>query len=105
MKWHKPGGLTVTVSVVGCQQLDGEKEEGVEMEVESEMKVRKESWGRLTCSIPMFAKYKIMEWQRKSGMRKAEFLRSAILIGAVQMANQTGAKSPEDRYMKGGEKQ
>jgi hypothetical protein len=75
------------------------------MEGESEMKVRKESWGRLTCSIPIFAKYKIMEWQKKSGMRKAEFLRGAILIGSVQLANQTGAKSPDDGFMKGGEKQ
>ena len=93
------------MSVAGCQQLDGEKEDGGEMEVESEMKVRKVSWGRLTCSIPMFAKYKIMEWQRKSGMRKAEFMRGAILIGSVQLANQTGAKNPEEGFMKGGEKQ
>ena len=45
-------------------------------------------YGRLTITLPMEAKYQIMHWSHKSHMRKVEFLKAALLIGATQLAKQ-----------------
>ena len=63
-----------------------------------EMEKKEFNWGRLTCSIPMSAKLKIMYWQHRSGLRKAEFLRGAMLIGALKIADETGARHVDESY-------
>jgi hypothetical protein len=66
--------------------------------MEKEINKNGKSWGRLMVVIPMEAKLKIMRWQLKSGMRKAEFLRGALLVGANSIATQTGAKDQDESY-------
>ena len=46
----------------------------------------------------MHIKLVVLSWARKSGMRKAEFLRTAFLIGAQQLATSVNAKSPNEDY-------
>ena len=36
----------------------------------------------------MPAKSSMLSWAKKSGMKKAEFLRVALMIGATQLANE-----------------
>jgi hypothetical protein len=40
----------------------------------------------------------MLSWWRKSGMRKAEFFRAALMMGVVQLANNLEAKSPDEGY-------
>ena len=55
-------------------------------------------YGRLQVTLPMPAKSSMLSWIKKSGMKKAEFLRVALMIGAVQLANDLRAKSPDTGY-------
>jgi hypothetical protein len=55
-------------------------------------------YGRLQVTLPMPAKSSMMTWAKKSGMKKAEFLRTALMIGAIQLANDLRAKHPDDGY-------
>ena len=54
--------------------------------------------GRLQVTLPMPAKSSMLSWAKKSGMKKAEFLRVAIMIGAIQLANDLRAKNPDEGY-------
>jgi len=40
----------------------------------------------------MAVKNKTLKWQAKSGLRKAEFLRNAFMVGVLLYANQLNAK-------------
>jgi hypothetical protein len=55
-------------------------------------------YGRVQVTVPMHIKIVVMSWVRKSGMRKAEFLRTAFLIGAQQLATSVNAKTPNENY-------
>ena len=58
-------------------------------------------YGRLQVTLPMPAKSSMMSWAKKSGMKKAEFLRTALMIGAIQLANDLRAKHPDEGYFEG----
>ena len=55
-------------------------------------------YGRLQVTLPMPAKSSMLSWVKKSGMKKAEFLRVALMIGAVQLANDLHAKNLDEGY-------
>ena len=55
-------------------------------------------YGRLQVTLPMPAKSSMLAWAKKSGMKKAEFLRVALMIGANQLATNLSAKDPEESY-------
>ncbi len=55
-------------------------------------------YGRLQVTLPMPAKSSMLSWAKKSGMKKAEFLRVALMIGAVQLANDLRAKNLDEGY-------
>ena len=55
-------------------------------------------YGRLQVTLPIPAKSSMLDWAKKSGMRKAEFLRVALMIGATKLADDLRAKHPEEGY-------
>lgn len=56
------------------------------------------NYGRVQVTLPMNVKRTILSWASKSGMRKAEFMRVAFMIGAQQLATSVNAKSPGEDY-------
>jgi hypothetical protein len=56
------------------------------------------NYGRLQVTLPMQVKQSMLDWQKKSGMGKAEFLRVALMIGAAQLANDVQAKTMDEGY-------
>lgn len=55
-------------------------------------------YGRVQVTLPMHIKLVVLSWASKSGMRKAEFMRTAFLIGAQQLATSVNAKTPNEGY-------
>jgi hypothetical protein len=55
-------------------------------------------YGRLQVTLPMPAKSSMLSWAKKSGMKKAEFLRVALMVGAAQLANDLQAKKLDEGY-------
>ncbi len=55
-------------------------------------------YGRVQVTIPMPVKNSMMKWIRKSGMGKAEFLRVALMRGAILLANDVMAKRIDENY-------
>jgi len=55
-------------------------------------------YGRLQVTLPMPAKSSMLAWAKKSGMKKAEFLRVSLMLGAIQLANDLRAKNPDEGY-------
>jgi hypothetical protein len=70
------------------------------METGITRKSEKVSYGRVQVTLPMHIKLMVLTWASKSGMRKAEFLRTSFLIGAQQLAISVNAKSPSEDYSK-----
>ena len=56
-------------------------------------------YGRIQVTLPMTVKQSMIEWQKKSGMGKAEFMRVALMMGAAQLANSIQAKNPAEGYI------
>lgn len=54
------------------------------------------TYGRVQVALPMTVKQSMLEWQRKSGMGKAEFLRVALKIGANVLADKLRANEPNE---------
>ena len=55
-------------------------------------------FGRIQVTIPMDTKLKMLEWHKKSGLRKAEFFRVALMIGVSHLADSVKAKSKDENY-------
>jgi hypothetical protein len=55
-------------------------------------------FGRLNITIPMPVKESMMDWMNKSGMGRAEFFRVALMMGAIQLANQVQAKEQNEGF-------
>jgi hypothetical protein len=56
------------------------------------------SYGRVNIVLPISAKQSILSWMTKSGLKKAQFFRTALLIGSVQLAEQLGIKEKSDDH-------
>jgi hypothetical protein len=57
------------------------------------------TFGFIRVTIPMVVKQTMLDWCSRSGMRKAEFFRVALMMGSVLLADQVKAKKPEDGYL------
>ena len=55
-------------------------------------------YGCVNVTLPLSAKVSMFSWQKKSGMNKAQFFRTALMIGALQLANNLQAKEPNVGY-------
>jgi hypothetical protein len=55
-------------------------------------------YGRIQVTLPLPVKTSMLAWVKKSGMGKAEFLRAALMIGAVKLADDIQAKEPNESY-------
>ena len=56
------------------------------------------TYGRVNIVLPMKAKQSMLSWMKKSGIKKAQFFRTALLIGSVQLAEQLGIKEKSDNH-------
>ncbi len=56
-------------------------------------------YGRVNIAVPMLVKQSMMSWIQKSGMGKAEFFRIALMMGAVQLADQVHAKPENEGFL------
>ena len=56
------------------------------------------TYGRVNITLPYSAKLSMLSWVKKSGMKKAQFFRTALMIGALQLANNLQAKDPNTGY-------
>ena len=57
------------------------------------------TYGRVQVTIPMKVKNSMLAWAAKSGMKKAEFFRVALMIGAAELADRVIAKDPNEGYL------
>lgn len=70
--------------------------------MEKEIITKRGRFGRIQVTIPMDTKYKMLEWHKKSSLGKAEFFRVALMMGAIQLADQINAKETSEGYMENG---
>lgn len=56
------------------------------------IKTKTGSYGRVNVVLPMPIKDQMLNWMVQSGMKKAQFFRTALMIGTVQLAQQLGIK-------------
>lgn len=56
------------------------------------------SYGRINIVLPITAKQSMLTWIDKSGLKKAQFFRAALMIGSVQLAEQLGIKEKTDDH-------
>jgi hypothetical protein len=56
------------------------------------------TYGRVNIVLPISAKQSMLSWMSKSGLKKAQFFRTALLIGSVQLAEQLGVKEKSDDH-------
>jgi len=56
------------------------------------------TYGRVNIVLPLSAKQSILSWMEKSGIKKAQFFRTALLIGSVQLAEQLGVKEQSNNH-------
>ena len=56
------------------------------------------TYGRVNIVLPINAKQSMLSWMSKSGLKKAQFFRTALLIGSVQLAEQLGIKEKSNDH-------
>ena len=56
------------------------------------------TYGRVNIVLPLSAKQSMLTWISRSGLKKAQFFRTALLIGSVQLAEQLGIKEKSDDH-------
>ncbi len=57
------------------------------------------SFGFIRVTVPMHVKETMLDWCKKSSMKKSEFFRVALMMGVVQLADQVKAKSQDEGFM------
>jgi hypothetical protein len=57
-------------------------------------------YGRVNVTLPIPIKSSMLELQKRSGMKKAEFLRTALMMGTAQLAEQVKQKEPIQGFSK-----
>ena len=62
------------------------------------IKARTGNYSRVNIVVPVTAKESMVSWMKKSGIKKAQFFRTALLIGTVQLAQQLGIKEESDNH-------
>ena len=65
---------------------------------EKTIRAKTGNYGRVNVVVPISAKESMMSWMRKSGFKKAQFFRTALMIGTVQLAQQLGIKEQTEEH-------
>ncbi|MDY6896424.1 MAG: hypothetical protein SVO01_13555 [Thermotogota bacterium] len=55
-------------------------------------------YGRVNIVVPWVAKETMLSWFEKSGMKKSEFFKTALLMGTVQLSKQLGIKEGSSNH-------
>jgi hypothetical protein len=50
------------------------------------IKTKRGVYGRVNITLPLTIKMTMLDWQKKSGMKKAEFLRMALTTGFLELS-------------------
>jgi hypothetical protein len=96
---YSDAALICGASVVGCARTGGRSRKGFDRDMtEPIIKARTGVYGRVNVTLPLPAKVSMLSWVKKSGMKKAQFFRTALMIGALQLANDLNAKEPNEGY-------
>jgi len=53
---------------------------------ENIIKTKRGVYGRVNITLPLIIKTSLMDLQKKSGMKKAEFLRTALIMGTEKLS-------------------
>jgi hypothetical protein len=61
----------------------GEREIKVEEQV---IKTKRGQYGRVNITLPLAVKTNLFDLQKKSGIKKAEFLRTILIMGTVKLS-------------------
>jgi hypothetical protein len=69
------------------------------------IRARTGNYGRINVVVPISAKESMISWMKKSGINKAQFFRTALMIGTIQLAQQLGIKGESDDHFYCNEKQ
>jgi len=56
------------------------------------------TYGRVNIVLPITAKKSMLSWVNKSGLKKAQFFRTALMIGSVQLAENLGIKENTENH-------
>ena len=56
-------------------------------------------YGRVNIALPLPAKLSMLSWQKKTGMNKAQFLRTALMMGALMSTVLTVVVIPLAYYL------
>ena len=65
---------------------------------EEVIKARTGNYSRVNIVVPVNAKESMMSWMKKSGFKKSQFFRTALMIGSVQLAQQLGIKESTENH-------
>jgi hypothetical protein len=55
-------------------------------------------YGRVNIVVPWDVKQSMLSWLQKSGLKKSQFFRTALMIGTVQLAEQLGVKEGSSNH-------
>lgn len=61
------------------------------------------AYGRVNITVPMTVKQSMLSWIKKSGMGKSEFLRVALMMGTIHLADQVKAKDAKEGFISNNE--
>ncbi|MBI9046519.1 MAG: hypothetical protein JEZ06_18660 [Anaerolineaceae bacterium] len=53
---------------------------------EKVIEARSGKYGRVQITLPINTKKKMIDWKNQSGLKQSEFFRTALMIGAAQVA-------------------
>ena len=65
---------------------------------EEMIKAKSGNYGRVNIVVPWVVKQSMYSWVEKSGLKKSQFFRTALMIGTVQLAEQLGIKEESDNH-------
>ena len=65
---------------------------------EEMIKAKSGNYGRVNIVVPWTVKQSMYSWVEKSGLKKSQFFRTALMIGTVQLAEQLGIKEKSDNH-------
>lgn len=59
------------------------------------------TYGRIQVTLPMDVKQKMLTWAANSGIKKAEFFRMALMMGAADLSEKINAIPTGEGYSEG----
>jgi hypothetical protein len=76
----------------------GEKSCNGDLMSEEIIKARSGNYGRINIVVPYAVKETMNLWMQKSGLKKSQFFRTALMIGTVKLAEQLGIKENSEGH-------